>query len=634
MAATSAQTDIRQPETPGGQLAELERKHAIATSINALLLGARSKDQVLQEACRVAVDVAGARMAWVGFSDPGGNKVTPAASHGDDGGYLARVGTLLETNVESRYLTGWSMQVKTWDSGAAALAARDGLPVVCHDIETDPRIVFRQAALEQGYRSLIALPLEVHGERIGMLMAFGDEPGRFDEDEAASMGQLAASLGFALGHLSAEHQLSFVSWYDSVTELPNRALFVDRLTQLMRHELAAARSVSVLLFDLQRFREVNVAVGREGGDHVLKVFAGRLRTVFGGMGMVARLSGDQFAVAVRGTRIAALSTLGDERWDGSLVAPLRIGGDQVRVAFKLGISAAPSDGDSPEALLRHAEAALHVAKQSRPAYAFYSASMAASSASRLELERRLREAVEQRQFQLHYQPRIDLASRALVGAEALIRWPDGEGGLRSADEFIPALEETGLIVEVGRWAIEQAVADIRRWRAHGLEAPRVSVNVSPVQLSEADFVGKVLAAVGGPGSLIDLEITERELHDELESAVEKLRQLRELGMKIIMDDFGTGSSSLAMLARLPIDVVKIDRSFVAEMEQQPAALAIASAVVGLARSLHMTAVAEGVETEAAAALLRQLGCSQGQGFLFGKAMPANELARSLALPRS
>jgi len=282
-------------------------------------------------------------------------------------------------------------------------------------------------------------------------------------------------------------------------------------------------------------------------------------------------------------------------------------------------------------LFSHAEAALQRAKEAKDTCVFYSPELNTLAASRLSLEMRLRKAVEARQFVLHYLPRIDLPTSRIVGLEALIRWRDPDRRLVPPDEFIPALEETGLIEEVGRWAIEQAVTDIRWWQTCGLEAPRVSLNISPVQLRQTDFVGKVLAAAGGPlnaAAHIDLEIKETAMQD-IGSVGDKLRQLRDLGVGIIMDDFGTGHSSLSQLVRLPVDVVKIDRSFVLAMDDSPAALAIISAIVGLANSLGIVALAEGIQTEKAARHLQELGCQQGQGFYFGEPRSARDLAKSL-----
>lgn len=626
--------DITQRTLEQRQIVRLNRMHAVLSGINSAIVRVEDRDTLLFEACRIAVQAGGFRMAWVGLADPGQNKVTPVAWHGLDDGYLGEVGRLLAASAEERQLTGWSVHIGSWDSGVAAEAARQSEVIVCEDLETDPRVVFKQAALARGFRSLVALPLKGQGKSVGTMTLFAGESRAYDADELELLGALAENISFALNHLKERQELAFVSWYDTLTGLPNRALFVDRLSQMLRDDVVVARrGVSLLLVDLKRFREVNAMLGRNSGDQVLKIFAGRLTGAFGRAASVGRIAGDQFAVAVIDLNISALTTLGDARWDGSLVAPMLIDGTEIRVPFKLGISSASADGDSAELLFRHAEAALQRAKESSDVCAFYSPEMNSLAAQCLRMEQRLRHAVDNKQFVLHYQLKVDLATRRTVGVEALLRWYDPERGLVQPAEFVPALEESGLIAAVGRWAIEQAVSDIRWWQTCNLDVPRVSVNVSWVEIRQMDFVGKVLAAAGGPhnaAALLDLEITESGAPQDMASVSEKLRQLHDLGVGIVMDDFGTGSSSLSQLARLPVDVVKIDRSLVIEMEHQPRALAIVSAIIGLARALGIVALAEGVETETAARHLHQLGCHQGQGFHLGTPVSAADLAKSLS----
>lgn len=624
--------DITQRTFEQRQIERLNRMHAVLSGINGMVVRVEDRDTLLKDVCRIAVVAGGFRMAWVGLADPGQNKVTPVAWHGLDNGYLDEVGRLLVAGGEERQLTGWSVHIGSWDSGVAAEAARQSEVIVCEDIETDPRVVFKQPALARGFRSLVALPLKVQGETIGAMTLFAGEPRTYDAEELGLLGALSENISFALDHLAKAQQLAFMSWYDTLTDLPNRALFIDRLSQMLREDAAAKRRVSLLLFDLKRFREVNAMFGRDGGDEVLKVFAARLSREFGRAASVGRIVGDQFAVAVTDMSISALATLGDDRWDGRLVAPMLIDGAEVRVPFKLGISSTLADSHSAEMLFRHAEVALQRAKEGSDACVFYSPEMNSLAARHLRTENLLRKAIVSKQFVLHYQLKVDLATRETVGIEALLRWNDPERGLVPPGEFLSVLEASGLIVEVGRWAIEQAVSDIRWWQTCNLDVPRVSANVSWVEIRQADFVGKVLAAVGGPlnaAALLDLEITEGGMVEDMASVREKLTQLHNLGVGIIMDDFGTGSSSLSRLTELPVDVIKIDRSFVADMLEQPAALAIVAAIVGLAKALGITALAEGVETEADARRLHDLGCQMGQGFHFGAPLSAADLAKLL-----
>jgi EAL domain-containing protein (putative c-di-GMP-specific phosphodiesterase class I) len=272
------------------------------------------------------------------------------------------------------------------------------------------------------------------------------------------------------------------------------------------------------------------------------------------------------------------------------------------------------------------------AKAAAHSYLFYSPEMNARVAQRLLLESRLRKAVTQKQFVLHYQTKIDLGSRRVRGLEALIRWQDPEHGLVPPMDFVPLLEESELIVDAGRWVIEQAMTDIAAWRALGLDVPRVAVNVSEVQLRQPNFVETVLNAIGattGSGTTIDLEITETMIAQNTGSNVQKLLQLRAAGLRVFMDDFGTGYSGLSQIAHLPLDALKIDRAFVAGMTMSSEAMAIVSAIVNLAKALGILVVAEGVETEDQASRLHALGCDEAQGYLFSRPLPADEVARLL-----
>jgi EAL domain-containing protein (putative c-di-GMP-specific phosphodiesterase class I) len=304
----------------------------------------------------------------------------------------------------------------------------------------------------------------------------------------------------------------------------------------------------------------------------------------------------------------------------------------LRTTVKAGIAVFPADAETAESLFVNAEAALKRAKDASEAYLFYSPEMNARVAQRLHLESRLRRAVTQKEFVLHYQAKVDLGTRRIRGLEALLRWNDPEVGLVSPLDFVPLLEESGLIVQVGRWVIEQTVADTGRWKSLGLEVPRVAVNVSEVQLRQPNFVATVLGALEttpGYAAGIDLEITETMVAQNTGANVQKLLRLREAGLRIFMDDFGTGYSGLSQIAHLPLDALKIDRAFVAGMTISSEHMAIVSAIINLARALRICVVAEGVETEEQAGRLYALGCDEAQGYLFGRPLPAEEIARLL-----
>jgi len=305
----------------------------------------------------------------------------------------------------------------------------------------------------------------------------------------------------------------------------------------------------------------------------------------------------------------------------------RAGDIDVAISAKYGIAVFPGDADTADSLLKNAEAALNRAKSTGDRYLFYTQEMSERVAGHLTLENKLRHALEKNEFVLHYQPKVDMVSRRIVGVEALMRWQSEDLGLVPPLQFIPLLEETGMILEVGAWALRQAVSDHQRWLAQNLAAPNIAVNVSPIQLRHRDFIDIVRDALRATGEspTVGIEITESVIMDNIDATVAKLRAIRDMGLNIDIDDFGTGYSSLGYLAKLPVHSLKIDRSFVIAMADDPATLTLVSTIVSLAHSLRLKVVAEGVETEEQAKILRRLGCDQMQGYLIGKPVPELEL---------
>lgn len=342
---------------------------------------------------------------------------------------------------------------------------------------------------------------------------------------------------------------------------------------------------------------------------------------------LGRLDADHFAVMVHAVQSGdELACLIEQRVTEVFGPPFRIGNADLRLSAKFGIAMFPLDGVDADALFRNAEAALKNAKTSGEKYLFYNQTMNARVAEKLVLENQLRQALDNGEFVLHYQPKINLVSGKLTSAEALIRWNDPRTGLVPPGKFIPILEETGLINDVGRWALRQTIADNLRWRHAGFAAVRIAVNVSPLQLRNRGFTAEIEQAIGTDtfaAAGLELEITESLIMENVEHSIESLKTIRALGITIAIDDFGTGFSSLSYLAKLPVDTLKIDRSFVVDMTASPEGLALVSTIINLAHSLKLKVVAEGVETEEQSRLLRLLDCDEVQGFLFSKAVPVD-----------
>ncbi|MBU8545282.1 MULTISPECIES: putative bifunctional diguanylate cyclase/phosphodiesterase [Roseomonadaceae] len=419
--------------------------------------------------------------------------------------------------------------------------------------------------------------------------------------------------------------------HDALTGLATHAELRDRLALTLTAARAAHQQVGVLVLNLRGFRDFNALHGRANGDAVLAALARRLRSLVRRDDTVARLSADRFAVVQ--TAIAgeedALSLA--ERLANALAEPLPLpGGPGQALSVELGLAIAPQDGVEAELLLTRAEAALSAARnQPGPTIRGFEPAMDEAVRWRRETEADLRQAIAEEALVLHYQPQRRLRDQKLVGFEALLRWPHPTRGMIPPVEFIPLAEETGLIVPIGAWVIRAACAEAAQWP----EDLRIAVNLSPAQFRHGDLVCTVadaLARTGLPAHRLELEITESLLQEDPEDVVRLLRDLRGLGVSIAMDDFGTGWSSLAHLWRFPFGKLKIDRAFITELERDPKLSAIVATIVGLGRILDMTVVAEGVETEEQARILTAEGCEQGQGWLFGRPMPAEAARRLIA----
>jgi diguanylate cyclase (GGDEF)-like protein len=466
-----------------------------------------------------------------------------------------------------------------------------------------------------------------NGRGVGVFALYAKEADHFDEEEMRLILELAGDIAFALEHLDKSEKAEYLAYYDPLTELANRSLFYERLAQQLASASHSQGKCALLVIDIARFKTINDTFGRQAGDALLRKVAERVTALVPRL-LVSRVGPDQFALVVPDVQsVDELARRVEERLKDFFGAPYPVGNAELSISGKLGIAVYPEDGADAETLFRNAEAALKKAKQAGAAYLFYEQRMSERVSEKLGLESKLRRALEEEQFVLHYQPKVDLATRAVVGVEALIRWNSPEKGIVPPLHFIPLLEETGLILQVGAWALSRAARDQRAWFEQNLNAPRVAVNVSAVQLRQRDFVSIVEQAISdgrGP-TAIDLEITESQVMEDIKSNIEKLKAVRELGVSVAIDDFGTGYSSLGYLAQLPVQALKIDRSFIIRMQEDPNAMTLVSTIISLAHSLRLKVVAEGVETEELAKLLGLLRCDEMQGYLISKPVPAEQL---------
>ena len=429
--------------------------------------------------------------------------------------------------------------------------------------------------------------------------------------------------------LRAEERIRHLAQFDALTDLPNRVTFYERMAEVLRH-LRRAESVGVLSLDLDHFKNVNDTLGHPVGDLLLKAAAARMRSCVRDEDIIARLGGDEFAIVQIPSAEPPDPPALAVRLIEAIGAPYDLDGHQVVVGTSVGIAIAPADGREPDVLMKNADLALYRAKaDGGGTYRFFELEMDARMQARHAIEMDLRRAVVNGEFEIYYQPIIDLKSGRVTSCEALIRWHHPRRGMVPPLEFIPVAEETGLIVPIGEWVVRQACAEAAHWPAD----ITVSVNVSPAQFKSRKLVQTVIGALASSGiapDRLELEITELVLLQESEGAFAVLHQLRNLGIKIAMDDFGTGYSSLGYLRSFPFDKIKIDQSFIRDLPAKEDSVAIIRAVVGLSSSLGITTTAEGVETEQQLESLRHEGCSEVQGFLLAEPKPAQQLRDLLA----
>jgi diguanylate cyclase (GGDEF)-like protein/PAS domain S-box-containing protein len=604
----------------------LTRVYAVLSQINALIVRVRDRADLFRETCRIAVEAGAFRMAWIGSIDSQTLDGKVLAWHGGEEGYIDKI------KLTAREGTPDSER-------PACRALRDLQPVICNDIATDSSMSeVREELLKRGHRSVGCFPLTVAGRTEVVIALFAGEANAFDQEEVRLLLELADNISFAVDHIEKQERLNYLAYYDELTGLANRGLFLERVAQYIRSTPAASGKLAVTLIDLERFKNINHSLGRPTGDVLLQRVAKWLIENFGDASLLARVDSDHFAIVFPAVRHEAeLARHLERTLELLLQHPFQVNGDAFHVGAKIGVAMFPDDGADADALLKNAEAALKKAKMSGERYLFYAQRMTDTVVGRFTLEFHLHEALDKGEFVLHYQPKVNLLSGELTGAEALLRWNDPRTGLVPPTKFIPLLEETGLIYAVGLWVLQRAIDDYLRWRAAGLEVVRIAVNVSPLQLRNRGFIAELKQAISindYAAAGLELEITEGVIMEDIGHSIASLRAIRSMGVSVAIDDFGTGFSSLSYLSKLPADTLKIDRSFVNDMTAGTAGRALVSTIIGLAHALELNVVAEGVETEEQANMLRLLNCDEMQGYLCSKPLPCGIFeTRYLRRPR-
>lgn len=503
--------------------------------------------------------------------------------------------------------------------------------LVIRDFGTEPETIIPGAA-QSGLRSAVAFPI-LSSERIfGVIECFSLDVPQPDETLPQMLKSISTQIGQYLQRKATEKTLQYLATHDPLTDLPNRSMF----NQVLRHALSRSarynNGLALLFIDIDRFKNVNDTLGHSAGDRMLQECANRFTECLRDSDIIARLGGDEFVVIIENFSAPRDIIAVAEKILVSVAKPFFIDTNEFLVNASIGISTFPDDGTDIEILLKNADTAMYRAKQQGNRYQFYSVEMNKHSFERFAMESSLRGAIERKEFLLHYQPKVDLRTGRITGVEALIRWRHPDWGLVSPGQFIPLAEESGLIVEIGKWVLKTACAQNRRWQEQGFPLMRVAVNLSARQFMHEHLLRDITETVSETGltpDCLEIEITESMGMQNAEQAIMLLWKLKNMGIHLSIDDFGTGYSSLAYLKRLPVDCVKIDRSFIKDIPREVDDMAITTGIISLAHSLRLKVVAEGVETIEQYEFLRKNGCDEIQGYFFSKPLPVEEITALL-----
>jgi diguanylate cyclase (GGDEF)-like protein len=605
--------------------ARLSNVLQMLSGINAAVVRIRDRRALLKEACRLANRVGGYPLASISTVDTASRTIRPEASAGIavPGAGSGPPSMSIADNAEG-------------DTSISGRVIRTGEAVFCEDVRTAAiPISGREHLIAAGIRSVACLPLTVDDTAVGTFFFGTVETTVFAAEEIKLLREVAANLSFALQYLDRKDAAHFLAYFDPLTGLAKRALFCERLGRVLARGEDLLPRLAVSVFDIDHLSVINDAHGRHTGDRLLQCVADRLKSRCSDTERLAHLGGGTFVtVTALGTNSDAEMRDLHQETLRLCDAPFVIDGREIAVTVKCGSACFPQNGGTADELVQNAEAALKQAKTSGEKYLHHRLEMNSALAERVRMEFRLRSALQNQEFVLYYQPKIHMASRRIVGAEALLRWHDPDKGIVAPGAFLPILESAGLMPEVTAWALKQAAADSQKWRRQGLPPLRVAVNISPADLRRRGFVQEVHDAIGDlrhDGEWgIDIEVTEGALYGDSSACVHALRLLRTAGVRVAIDDFGTGYSSLARLSELPIDSLKIDRLFVDPVPRVKRSGTLVSTIIELAHAFGMTTVAEGVERQDQFDWLQQNGCDESQGFLHSRPAPEADLVPLLA----
>ncbi len=601
------------------KISHMNRFYSVLSKINEFIIRVSNINELFEGICPILVDEGGFKFAWIGLVDKHTREIRPVALWGEGEAYIRELQFSVREDVPQGI-------------GPTGKAILEGKIVASDDIDHDARMLsWRRGALSYGFRAYAAIPMG--DDVIGALTIYSGTTFTFGDDEMRLLEEIAGDISFAIGYIGKIQKTKYVSLFDPLTDLPTRNHILQELQRLIDGAAASGKHVVLLVMDIDWFKGINETIGYAKGDLLLKEIVKILMPVITENRQLGRIGPDEFAII--GSDISSEETIYKivEHINGLFADSIPVDGEKVKVSFSMGISMYPNDGSDAEALIKIAEASLLQAKGTgMKGVVSYSPAINSKISGMLKMKNDLINAFERNEFRVYYEPKIDLKNNAIAGVEALIRWQNPEQGLIRPARFIPLLEETGLIVQVGQWVFEEAAKQVMRWKANGHNL-RVAINVSAAQLEQKDFVRWVIMTAKDKGidpNSIELEITESLIMRNVEDKIEKLLQLRDYGIQVAVDDFGTGYSSLAYLRRLPVNSLKIDISFIKSLPEDKDNTKITETIISLAKALNLKTIAEGVDRNEQIAFLKKLGCDEAQGYYFSMPMPAREFEKFIA----
>ncbi|AMD00511.1 EAL domain-containing protein [Halomonas chromatireducens] len=604
--------DISEEKRAERALMTRAHQQLLVADFGRLALSTKDIETVFREAATLIAEGLGVGYTKVLLCDDSSNTCTLVAGSGWSADWIGRK-TYRDSSIDSQAKHVFESQE----------------PLVIENFRDETRFSPSPLLIQHGIVSGVNVVVKGIEGPLGVLGAYARESHRFSSDDIRFLESLANTLSSAIERRMADERLTHMALHDALTDLPNRILLTDRLNMAFSDAQRHGQHLALLFLDVDRFKNINDVYGHAFGDQILMEIAKRLRGVMRAMDTISRQGGDEFLIVVPELRNDEEAKHVAQKVLGTFVPPFQVEGSEVVLSASIGIACYPADGQEAETLLRNADAAMYVAKeQGRNCYQFYAADMHAKTMEHLMLEGDLRRAIENHQLYLEYQPQLDLTTGGIIGLEALVRWRHPTHGLVSPGKFIPIAEESGQIVPIGTWVLEEACHQHARWIDEGFELGTIAVNVSANQFQQPDFVNvveAVLKRTGLTADRLELELTESMVMQTMEIVLDKLSRLHALGIKLAIDDFGTGYSSLSYLKQFPLHRLKIDQSFTAGLTEGRESHAITQAIIHMGHSLGLDVLAEGIETVEQEELLKTMACNAGQGYRFAKPLPAEEV---------